>query len=185
MHLIWALRHDYLVAAFVPSSFFLSFTSPRTVEGFGSQWVGFVSVVGESVGLSSDSFSAAASSPLNCNKHPNAPKYPSCSRNRPFIVPFDQNSIAYASSFIEMGFTRRKLPTNTTFTTKKNNRLGWAFNGHQVYTHPVDLFVQCAHSRNWANVVGNGDKCRISQIFPANWATFVIYVHLSKAKWNG
>ena len=39
----------------------------------------------------------------------------SCSRKRAFIVPFDQKSIAWASSFIEIVLTRRKLPTNTTF----------------------------------------------------------------------
>ena len=39
----------------------------------------------------------------------------SCSRKSAFIVPCDQKSIAWASSFIEIVLTRRKLPTNTTF----------------------------------------------------------------------
>lgn len=40
----------------------------------------------------------------------------SCSRNKAFRLPPDQYSIAKASSFIDIVFTRRKFPTNTTFS---------------------------------------------------------------------
>lgn len=45
-----------------------------------------------------------------------APNPPSCSKNSALLVPFDQKFIAFESSFIESGFIRRKLPTNSTLS---------------------------------------------------------------------
>lgn len=38
----------------------------------------------------------------------------SCSKKSAFKAPYDQQSMAYARSFMDMVFTRRKFPTNTT-----------------------------------------------------------------------